>query len=220
VSPRGAGLAIALLAAACQGPPQEALAPLEDSVAVRRIVESPVGPDTTGESILAWLREARYRETWDTWPDTSVLRPDSAGLPSDPAARASGAAAFVSDTLVGAEIAPHGALRTTYLNPIAVDALERGAHAMPAGAIAVIEEHFADSTLSAVSVMVQSEGYDPVNRDWVFAQFGSTGEIEAAGRVEACHGCHVLEPDYLFSAELGTPLPVDSGDVGPGGGPP
>ena len=220
MSPQSAGLAIALLAAACQGPPQEALAPLEDSVAVRRIVESPVGPDTTGESILAWLREARYRETWDTWPDTSVLRPDSAGLPSDPAARASGVAAFVSDTLVGAEIAPHGALRTTYLNPIAVDALERGAHAMPAGAIAVIEEHFADSTLSAVSVMVQSEGYDPVNRDWVFAQFGSTGEIEAAGRVEACHGCHVLEPDYLFSAELGTPLPVDSGDVGPGGGPP
>ena len=220
MSPRGAGLAIALLAAACQGPPQEALAPLEDSVAVRRIVEAPVGPDTTGEAILAWLREAQYRETWETWPDTSVLRPDTAGLPADTAAPASEAAAFISDTLVGAEIAPHGALRTTYLNPIAVDALERGAHAMPTGAIAVIEEHFADSTLSAVSVILQSEGYDPETGDWVFARFGSAGEIEAVGRVEACQGCHVLEPDYLFSAELGSPLPVDSGDVGPGGGPP
>jgi hypothetical protein len=187
---------------------------------VRRIVEAPVVPDTTAEAILAWLREAQYRETWETWPDTSVLRPDSVRLPADPPAPASEAAALVSDTLVGAEIASHGALHTTYLNPIAVDALERGAHAMPAGAIAVIEEHLADSTLSAVSVMVQSEGYDPENRDWVFARFGSTGEIEAGGRVEACQGCHVLEPDYLFSAELGTPLPVDSGDVGPGGGPP
>ena len=219
MSPRATGLGLALLAVACQGPPQEALAPLEDSVAVRRIVEAPTGPDTTGVAILAWLRQAQYRETWETWPDTSVLRPDTARLPADTATTASGAAP-VPDSLVGAETAPHGALRTTYLNPIAVAALERGAHAMPASAIAIIEEHVADSTLSAVSVMVQSEGYDPENRDWVFARFGSAGEIEAVGRVEACQGCHVLEPDYLFSAELGTPLPVDSGDVGPGGGPP
>lgn len=220
MSPPKAGLALAsaLLSAACQGPPQEALAPIDDTVAVRRVVEAPAGPDASGESILAWLREARYRETWETWPDTSVLRPDRA--PSDPAAPASEAAAVVSDTLVAMEIATHGALRTTYLNPIALDALERGAHVMPSGAIAVIEEYFADSTLSAVSVMVQSRGYDPESGDWVYARFGSAGEIEAAGRVEACQGCHVLEPDYLFSAELGTPLPLDSGDVGPGGGPP
>ena len=216
MSPRGTGLGLAsalLVAAACQGPPQEALAPPEDTVAVRRVVEAPASPDTTGAAILAWLREAQYRETWETWPDTSVLRPDSAQLRAD-------TAALASDTLTGTGIAPHGALRTTYLNPIAVDALERGIHAMPSGAIAVIEEHFADSTLSAVSVMVQSEGYDPENRDWVFARFGSAGEIDTVGRLEACQGCHVLEPDYLFSAELGTPLPVDSGDLGPGGGPP
>jgi hypothetical protein len=204
---------VALLAGACQGPPQEALAPLEDSVAVRRVVEAPAGLDTTGEAILTWLEGARYRETWTTWPDTSVLRPDSALLRAESAAQ-------LQDTLPGATLAPHGALRTTYLNPIALDALERGAHAMPSGAIAVIEEHFPDSTLSGISVMVQSEGYDPANRDWVFARFGSAGEIEAAGRLDACQGCHVLEPDYLFRAELGTPLPVDSGDQGPGGGPP
>lgn len=215
MSPRGAALAtaLALLAGACQEPPQEALAPLEDSVAVRRVVEAPAGPDTTGEAILTWLEEARYRETWMTWPDTSVLRPDSVQLRV-------GSAGQLHDTLPGAMPAPHGALRTTYLNPIAVDALERGAHAMPPGAIAVIEEHFADSTLSGINVMVQSRGYDPRNRDWIFARFGSAGEIEAAGRLEACQGCHVLEPDYLFRAELGTPLPVDSGDQGPGGGSP
>lgn len=212
MSSRGTGLAVAsaLLAAACQEPPQEALAPVEDSVVVRRVVEAPAGPDTTGEAIHAWLEEARYREAWVTWPDTS---PDSAQLRADPAAQ-------LRDTLPDAILAPHGALRTTYLNAIAVDALERGAHAMPPGAIAIIEEHFSDSTLSGISVMVQSEGYDPQNRDWVFARFGSAGEIEAAGRLEACQGCHVLEPDYLFRAELGTPLPVDSGDQGPGGGPP
>jgi hypothetical protein len=212
VSPRGTGLAIAsaLLAGACQEPPQEALAPPEDSVVVRRVVEAPAGPDTTGEAIHTWLEEARYREAWMTWPDTS---PDSAQLRADPAAQ-------LRDTLPDAILTPHGAFHTTYLNAIAVDALERGAHAMPPGAIAIIEEHFADSTLSGISVMVQSKGYDPQNRDWVFARFGSAGEIEAAGRLEACQGCHVLEPDYLFRAELGTPLPVDSGDQGPGGGPP
>jgi hypothetical protein len=108
------------------------------------------------------------------------------------------------------EIQPHGTLHTAYLNPIAVDALERGAHAMPPGAIALIEEYLADSTLSGIGVMVKSEGYNPQNRDWVFARFGSAGETEEMGRVEACQGCHVVEPDYLFSAELGTPLPVDS----------
>lgn len=198
--PRGAlAIAAALLGAACQGPPQEALAPAADTVAVRRVVDAPVGPDPTAPAIWAWLRETRYRETWGTWPDTTALSPDSAPLRAD--------------TLPGVEIVPHGALRTTYLNPIAVDALERGTHAMPPGSIAVLEEYFPDSTLSGIGVMVKSEGYDPENRDWVFARFGSAGEAEAVGRVEACQGCHVLEPDYLFSAEVGTPLPVDSTGV-------
>ena len=210
MSPRKGPIAIAigLLAVACQEPPQDALAPAADTVAVRRFVEAPAGPEPSGPAIGAWLREARYRETWMPWPDTSLLRPDSVQLAADTATQ-------LQDTLPGAENAPHGALPATYLNPIAVDALERGAEAMPPGAIAVIEEHLADSTLAGIGVMVQSEGYDPENRDWVFARFGSAWETEAIGRVEACQGCHVLEPDYLFGAELGAPLPIDSTGASP-----
>jgi hypothetical protein len=140
-------------------------------------------PDTTGEAVRAWLEGERYRETWEPWPGTTPLHP-------------------------GAE--PHGALLTTYASPLAIEALIRGAAAMPSGAVLVLEGHLPDSSLSSVSVMVHTEGYDAEHRDWFFAQFGSAGEIEVAGRAEACAGCHVLEPDYLFSGELGTPLPVDS----------
>ncbi|HYO46145.1 MAG TPA: cytochrome P460 family protein [Gemmatimonadota bacterium] len=174
----------AILVTRCQVPPQEAGAPAGDSVATRLVVEAqvPAVPDTTGEAVLAWLEAEQYRETWDPWRGTTLLS--------------------------GAE--PHGAVLTTYANPVAIEALSRGALAMPPGAIIVLEGYLPDSSLSSVSVMVQAGAFDPEGQDWFFARFGSAGEIEAAGRLEACRGCHVLEPDYLFSGELGTPLPVDS----------
>jgi hypothetical protein len=189
VSSRGPIIVLAAVAALgatrCQVPPKEAGAPAGDTVATQPAVEAQasVDPDTTGEAVRGWLEGEQYRETWEPWPGTAPLHP-------------------------GTE--PHGALLTTYANPTAIDALIRGTFAMPPGAVVVLEDYLPDSSLSSVSVMVQTEGYDAEHRDWFFARFGSAGEIEAAGRVEACAGCHVLEPDYLFSGELGTPLPVDS----------
>lgn len=140
-------------------------------------------PDTTGHAVWAWLGEERYAETWERWPGTTELHP-------------------------GAE--PHGALLTTFVNPIAREALRRGAPAMPPGAVVVTENYLPDSTLVAVTVMVRSAGFDPRRQDWFRARFGSAGEIEAAGRVEECAGCHAREPDDLFSGELGTLAPADS----------
>jgi hypothetical protein len=188
--------AVCLLAAACQGPPQEALAPAAESVATRPAVARPGydRPDTTGSAVLAWLEKEEYRETWELWPGTAPLHE----------ARPTG----VVVAPAGAE--PHGALLITYANPVAIDALSRAAPAMPPGAVVLLEGYLPDSTLSSVSVMVQVGEFDPERQDWFFARFGSAGEIDAAGHVEACQGCHVSEPDYLFSGELGVPLPVDS----------
>ena len=189
MSVRGPLLTLAaLLTTACQAPPQEAQAPAEESVAVGAAVEprSVLAPDTTGEAVLAWLEDEQYREIWDLWPGTTAYH-------------------------LGAD--PHGALLTTYANAIAIEALSRAAPAMPPGAVVALEGYLADSTLSSVSVMMQVGAFDPERQDWFFARFGSAGEIEAAGRVETCQGCHVGEPDYLFSAELGTPLPIDSTGV-------
>jgi hypothetical protein len=186
VSSRGSvlPLLVALPVLACEIRSREA-APAGETVVVQPMVEAafPLEPDTTGEAVLAWLDGERYRETWDLWPATAPLDP-------------------------GAEA--HGALLTTYVSPLAFDALMRGTHAMPPGAAVVVEDYMSDSSLSSISVMVRADGYDAERQDWFFARFGSAGEIDAAGRVEMCAGCHVSEPDYLFSGELGTPLPIDS----------
>jgi len=187
-------IVVAALAAACEAPSWEANAPAADTAVMRPSpATSPDRPDTTGGAVWAWLEEQRYAETWELWPGEERLYP-------------------------GTE--PHGALLTTYVNPAAREALRRGDEAMPPGAVVVTENYMPDSTLAAVTVMLLAEGYDPAHQDWFWAKYGSAGEIEASGRVEACLACHGGEPDYLFSGDLGEPAPADSviGEAVPGAG--
>jgi hypothetical protein len=88
-----------------------------------------------------------------------------------------------------------------------MDALERGLPVMPHGAVILLGEHTADSLATAVNVMMQAGGDEADGQDWLFLRFGSTGEIDPTA---PCAGCHVGDPDWLFSGELGEPLPVDS----------
>jgi len=177
-------IALVAFLAACGRPPEETAAPAGDTSAMEPPPAVELAqPDTTGEALWAWLVEQQYAETWERWPGTTPLYP-------------------------GTE--PHGALLTTYVNPAARGALRRGDESMPPGAVVVKENYLSDSTLAAVTVMLQARGYDPAHQDWFWAKYGSAGEIEAAGRVEGCAGCHGGEPDYLFSGDLGAPAPADS----------
>lgn len=176
-------IVLGALVAACQSPPEEAGAPAEDTAAPPAPATEPAPPDTTGPALWSFLQEERYRESWELWPGLDRLYP-------------------------GTE--PHGALLTTYVNPIAREALRRGDESMPPGAVIVKENYMPDSTLAGVTVMLLAPGYDPAHQDWFWAKYGSAGEVEAAGRVESCAGCHGAEPDYLFSGELGAPAPADS----------
>ena len=71
-----------------------------------------VKPDTTGAAIWAHLQEENYRENWSLWPGTEAFYKGNQ---------------------------PHGILLTTYVNPVALRAIESGASAMPDGAIVVKE---------------------------------------------------------------------------------
>jgi hypothetical protein len=83
-------------------------------------------PDTMGAAVWSHLEAADYSANWELWPGKGEL-------------------------YTGQE--PHGALLTTYLNPVAYAALTGMAGSMPAGAIIVKENYMPDSTLAAITVM-------------------------------------------------------------------
>lgn len=188
-TPRIRGCSIAaLLLAGCQGPAEEPPA-APSPPAAERPTDSPsfAGVEATDEAIFAWLTGERYRETWELLPGTLPLH--------------SGTEA-------------HGALLTTYADPVAMEAIELAALSMRAGAAIAMEDYFADSTLSSISVMVRVDDSDPNSAEWRFARFGPAGEVDA-GPLDSCGSCHVQEPDLVFGWELGTPLPIDSTGAAP-----
>jgi hypothetical protein len=193
MSPRIRGLSIAaLFLAGCQDPADEPPAPAPPPAVARTTgVPSLDSTEATDEAIFAWLEAERYRETWELLPGTLPLHP-------------------------GTE--PHGTLLTAYADPRAMEAIERGAPSMPAGAAIVAEDYLVDSTLSSISVMMRVGDSGPDSAEWRFARFGSAGEIEA-GPMDACRSCHVQEPDLVFGWELGSSLPIDSTGATPAGSP-
>lgn len=141
-------------------------------------------PDTTGASLWTFLQRSNYQETWAKWPDKPAF-------------------------YTGQE--PHGMLLTTYVNELALGAVNTKAGQMPAGSVVVKENYMPDSTLAAITVMHKIEGYNPDHSDWFFAKFLPTGELDAGpngmaleGRVGGCQSCHAQKKDndYLFTGVI------------------
>jgi hypothetical protein len=141
-------------------------------------------PDTTGASLWSFLQHSDYQATWPLWPGKGRL-------------------------YEGKE--PHGMLLTTYVNPLALGAVNAKAGLMPDGATIVKENYTPDSVLAAVTVMYKVEGYNPEHNDWFFAKFLPSGELEMGpnempleGRVAGCQSCHgeQKDNDYLFTGEI------------------
>jgi hypothetical protein len=135
-------------------------------------------PDTTAESVWAYVQDAGYTENWALWPEKGRL-------------------------YEGQE--PHGMLLTTYVNTAARDAVLDRAGTMPEGAIIVKENYMPDSTLAAVTVMYKASGYNPENNDWFFIKRLADGTVEASGRVEGCQNCHgaARANDYILTSQIG-----------------
>lgn len=132
-------------------------------------------PDTTAESVWAFLESEAYRENLHMWPGKDRLYP-------------------------GTE--PHGMLLTTYANSTAYQALLDGeASDLPAGSIIVKENWMPDSTFEAATVMYKVDGYNPDHQDWLFGKFDPRGSPEAFGRAADCQACHqAAETGYLYTA--------------------
>ena len=141
--------------------------------------------DTTGAAIWAHLQQSDYQDTWTLWPGKGEL-------------------------YTGAE--PHGMLLTTYLNDVALQALNSGASVMPAGAIIVKENYMPDRTLAAITTMFKMRGYNPDVNDWFFTKHLPSGELDRAptgmaleGRLPGCTNCHraMQTNDWVFTGQLG-----------------
>lgn len=109
---------------------------------------------------------------------------------------------------------PHGALLTTYVNSVAVEAIENKEGEMRDGAIVVNESYDAEKDLQAITVMFKIARFDKEHNNWFWVKYNPDGkvdtlekdgkEIELAGTPELCVSCHknqVLN-DYLFIGSL------------------
>jgi hypothetical protein len=135
-------------------------------------------PDTLAAAVWGYLKAVDYRSSWQRWPGKGEFYPGTQ---------------------------PHGVLLTTYLNPVAFEALTAGAPAIPPGSIVVKENYLPDSTLIAVTTMYKVPGYNPGHNDWFFTSQSPSGEVEVEGRVEGCIACHMGRAgnDYLFTGAVG-----------------
>ncbi|MEZ5316765.1 MAG: cytochrome P460 family protein [Vicinamibacterales bacterium] len=131
---------------------------------------APQLPDPDAQSVWAFLEQQDY-ESWELFPGTTPYHP-------------------------GPE--PHGALLTTRVNDLALDAVRAGDDHMPVGAMIVKENYAADRSLEAVTVMFKTRpGYDPDHHDWFWMKRAPDGAIGAQGRVDTCINCHDSGTDYV-----------------------
>ena len=177
--------ALILGLAACSPRPEKTEKAPPESEAEKALAHEVIrSPDTTGAYVWTFIQDSNYRGTWKTWP---------------------GKGKFYEGRR------PHGALLTTYLNPLALGAVNTKAGKMPDGATIVKENYEADSTLSSITVMRKFAGYNPDHDDWFFTKFSPSGEVEHGpegmaleGRVPMCESCHSEQKDndYLFTAPI------------------
>lgn len=163
-----------LLLVATGCPRAEEVEEMEEVEVVEEVIAA---PDTTPAALWAHLQEANYRENWPLWPNKTEL-------------------------YTGQE--PHGMLLTTYLNPLALDAVTNRAGRLPAGSIIVKENFGPDSTFAAATVMYKAEGYHPDHNDWFWLKRNDDGTVEAEGRVQMCYGCHAgrADNDYVMTSDI------------------
>lgn len=125
--------------------------------------DSPELPAPNGQAVWDFLQESDYRQNWELWPGKGEL-------------------------YQGGE--PHGALFTTYLNPIALDALEDLAGSIPNGGIIIKENYTPDAVFDLVTLMYKVDGFDDEYNDWFWAKIGAAGDVQAEGKLAGCQACH------------------------------
>lgn len=152
----------------------EPTAAAEAEAAEEYMIETIDYATVVGEMLWQKLQEAQYAENWETLPDRDRL-------------------------YQGTE--PHGAWLSTFLDPIAMEALASQPGQLPVGATIVKENYDEDQELAGITVMQKQANYGDAYPYWVWASYAPDGSIQASGAVEGCITCHseAQANDYVFT---------------------
>jgi hypothetical protein len=134
-------------------------------------------PGASGTALGDYLKMQDYEKSWKMWPGTGAFYPGKS---------------------------PHGALLTTYVNDIALKAIEGKEGKLPVGSIVAKENYSADKKYLALTVMYKIKGYDPEGGDWYWARYTPDGKVKGEGKMRGCLNCHRKKRsnDYIFTAPL------------------
>ena len=154
--------------------PQAAAEPAEAETTEEFTIETVDYATVVGEMLWQELQEAQYAENWETLPDRDRL-------------------------YQGTE--PHGAWLSTFLNPVAMEALASQPGQLPVGATIVKENYDENQELAGITVMQKQANYGETYPYWVWASYAPDGSIEASGAVEGCIACHseAQANDYVYT---------------------
>jgi hypothetical protein len=92
----------------------------------------------------------------------------------------------------------------SYMNPVAVEAIENFTGEFPDGTI-LVKEQYADAegkTLNGHTVMFKLDGYDADHGDWYWVAFNGKGETtQHNGQASYCYDCHmaVSSLDWVYT---------------------
>ncbi|MFN0101206.1 MAG: cytochrome P460 family protein [Bryobacteraceae bacterium] len=134
-------------------------------------------PEPRSATVWPYLQAQDYQKKWTLMPGTTAQMPGNS---------------------------PHGALITTYVNDIALNAITAKRGTIPPGGMVLKENYMPDRTLAAVTLMYKAEGFNPDGNDWYWMQRTANGMVPAEGRVAGCINCHSANAgnDFLFLSPL------------------
>ncbi|MFN0164838.1 MAG: cytochrome P460 family protein [Bryobacteraceae bacterium] len=134
-------------------------------------------PEPRAAAVWPYLQAQDYQKKWTLMPGTTAQMPGNS---------------------------PHGAFITTYVNDLALNAINAKRGAIPPGGMVLKENYTPDRTLAAVTLMYKAEGFNPDANDWYWMQRTADGNVPAEGRVAGCINCHNAKAgnDYLYLSPL------------------
>jgi hypothetical protein len=134
-------------------------------------------PEASGAALWDYLQKESYQKNWKMWPGTKVFYPGKS---------------------------PHGALLTTYVNNIALKAIQGKEGKLPDGSVVAKENYSADKKYLALTVMYKVKGFNPRADDWYWAKYAPDGKVDGEGKIEGCINCHAKKRnnDYIWTAPL------------------
>ena len=124
--------------------------------------------------MMSYLRQVDYQDRWDLWPGKGEKYLAGGG---------------------------HSVLLTTYLNPLAYEAVIEKRGVLPPNSIVVKNNFTIDGEIRGTTVMYKVEGYAPEHNDWFWLKVLPDGTVDQEGTPDGCVVCHaeMKNNDYVWT---------------------